>query len=228
MMAKKVERWSQGLPPLSESVPPGEWRPSGIRDMHAGANLPTPASGVRSAPELPNAASYVPPRPAFDSEPQLTRVTAPDAELLALTRHAKTPAARRGRKRLAFFWFVVGTATGGTAVWCTTRDVRADVDRARVWITDALHALHSQATGETSDAPAAAVPAPSAADAPSVNAASAPATQAPTAQPAAQPSSQDGVPTVDVGQLPHARGNDPSSSSPPLGAPTLTNAPGPR
>src|SRR5205814_3234099 len=134
-MAKNAQRWSPG------SFPDGE-----RSNLAASLSAPlTPSSGIRSAPEPTS--SYVPPRPEFDSEPQLTRVTPPDPSLLALAR-GNTLKLRRGRKRAAILWFTLGALSGGAAVWSVTSDVRADVYRARIWTAETLRALHSQATGE--------------------------------------------------------------------------------
>jgi hypothetical protein len=147
---------------------------------------------------------YVPPRPAFDSEPQRTEIKAPDPSLLAFSRGK----AQRARLR-SLGWFLCGALVGAVAVWTQTRDVPSDVYRARAWAASSLRGLHMH--GEDG------------APAPSV---SSPAPAAGIGTLASTP-----VPTVDVSTLPRVSDRTPRASpTAPVqpGAPTLAHAPGPR
>jgi hypothetical protein len=168
----------------------------------------SPPSGVHSKQDLlQRPPGYVPPRPTFDSEPQMTQVKAPDIELLAITR-GKMPGGQV--RRLA--WFVLGVLVGACVVWAATSDVKADVYRARLWAASELRSLHGH--DDASDAtPSASAPAP----APAVG----PLTVAP-------------IPTVDIGRLPHSTPHAPATATAPTfapsspGDPVLPHAPGPR
>ncbi len=149
---------------------------------------------------------YVPPRPMFDSEPQRTRVKAPDTELLAITRGERADASVR---RLG--WFVLGALVGACVVWAATSDVKADVYRARLWVASELRSLHGH--DDASDVSTANAPAPA---------------------PAVGPMTTPPIPTVDVGRLPRstprppATATSPTFAAPSPGAPALPHAPGPR
>jgi hypothetical protein len=157
---------------------------------------------------------FVPPRPTFDSEPQRTEIKAPDPSLLAISRGD----AQRARLR-SFAWFLCGALAGACAVWSRTRDVPADVYRARVWVASSLRALHVADRDEGSPAPVASSLAP-----------------APAPAPAAGTLVSMPVPTVDVATLPRASEHS-ARPSPPAptpvapvqpGAPVLAHAPGPQ
>jgi len=130
--------------PVAELVraPPGE---SGVRGH---ARLPrTPPSGVRQAPvrDDPARGAYIPPRPDFDSEPQLTQVQAPDPSLIAMARGARS----RRRPRLhPVTWFALGALFGVCVAWSANSDVASDVYRARLAIADSLRSLHALTSGE--------------------------------------------------------------------------------
>jgi hypothetical protein len=158
-----------------------------------------PPDGMRSPPYSPPP----PPRPRFDSEPQHTRVKAPDPTLLALARGDAQSA-----RAWSLAWFLCGALVGAMAVWSQTRDVAADVYRTRLWVASSLRALHD---GREEAPVALSVPATAAA-------------QVPVLAP---------VPVVDVSTLPRADRNPrslgataPAPTQP--GAPALSHAPGPR
>jgi hypothetical protein len=165
----------------------------------------SPPSGVRSRQDLlQRTPGYVPPRPQFDSDPQLTRVKAPDVDLLAI---AGGSARSAGVRRLG--WFVLGALAGACVVWFATSDVKADVYRARLWAASELRALHGHDEADAS-----------------------PATSAPAPAPAVGPLTVAPIPTVDVGRLPRSTPRTPATATAPTfaspGAPALTHAPGPR
>jgi hypothetical protein len=104
----------------------------------------TPGSGVHS---------YVPPRPEYDSEPQLTQVQAPDPTLLELARgapeeRARSQARSKTKPGAVRTWvlgaFLLGMVAGGTGVWSVTRDVAEDVYAARLWMAQAIRSLHAR------------------------------------------------------------------------------------
>lgn len=186
----------------------------GVRDPRRSAL--SPPSGVRSRQDLlqaqpnANAMGFVPPRPTFDSEPQRTEIKAPDPSLLAISRGKE----QRARLR-SFAWFLCGALAGACAVWSQTRDVPADVYRARAWAASSLRALHMRDHDDGSPAPTVPSPAPAA---------------------AVGPLASTPVPTVDVSTLPRASDRAARASAPapapvvPVqpGAPALAHAPGPR
>jgi hypothetical protein len=166
----------------------------------------SPPSGVHSRQDLLQRPGYVPPRPTFDSDPQLTRVKKPDVELLAITRGEM-----HGARVRRLGWFVLGALVGACVVWSATSDVKTDVYRARLWAASELRSLHGH--DDASDA--------------------APLASAPAPAPAVGPASVAPIPTVDIARLPRSTPHAPATATAPTfapspGAPVLPHAPGPR
>jgi len=170
--------------------------------------LETPAPLVRRS-DLPAASDLFAPVGGSDlGLTPLTRVSAPDPTLLALTRGTERAEPRRRFYTKWLFWFAFGIAFGTGIAWVAVSDVSAEVYSARVWAAGKLRSIRVHAEAES--APVAS----------GVVLDSAPA-----------------IPTVDVTQLPKAREEQPPSQVPGVapapappapGAPALQHAPGPR
>jgi hypothetical protein len=179
-------------------------------------------------------------RMRFDSG-EMTHVAAPNPTLLAIARGAQgAGGAAAPPRRLT--WFAFGLSVGVVSVWIATSDVRGDVFAARLWMANVLRSFHGQVAASDETTSVTTVTPPE---------------QAPEATQAAQAAPGAGIPTVDVSQLPRTKPPAPPPTAPvldsppppqasppapqpvaspntlpdtalPSGAPTLSNAPGPR